>query len=176
MMASPIIGPLSNLVNNDYANLNHGQPAPITVPTTEEKPPIVENPGETTRKSPGRRSSPAECETCKHRKYVDGSDESDVSFQTPSHIDPKSAGARVRADEQEHVANAYTKAAQRNGKVLSAVVAIHTGICPECGRTYVSGGTTTTKIKYSNDESAYGKGINFANADAYNGKNVDLGV
>lgn len=174
-MASSIIGPLSNLINNDYALGQANNPAAqITVPTREEKPPIVENPGETTKKSAGRRSSPAECETCKHRKYQDGSNENDVSFQTAAHISPESAGSRVRAHEQEHVSNAYSKAAQNNGKVISAVVAIHTAVCPECGRTYVSGGTTTTKIKYSKDDTAYGKGINFANADAFNGQNVDI--
>ena len=30
---------------------------------------IIVNPGESTKVSPGRRSSPAECETCKNRKY-----------------------------------------------------------------------------------------------------------
>ena len=36
--------------------------------------PVV-NPGESKEVSPGRKSSPAECETCKNRKYQDGSDE-----------------------------------------------------------------------------------------------------
>ena len=36
--------------------------------------PVV-NPGESTVVTPGRKSSPAECETCKNRKYQDGSDE-----------------------------------------------------------------------------------------------------
>ena len=35
----------------------------------------VQNPGESTEVRPGRKSSPAECETCKNRKYQDGSDE-----------------------------------------------------------------------------------------------------
>lgn len=90
-----------------------------------------------------------ECETCKNRKYQDGSDEM-VSFKTAQHISPTEAGARVRAHEQEHVSNAYSKAAEKGGKVLQASVAIHTAICPECGRTYVSGGLTTTRIKYNN--------------------------
>ncbi|MBO7333687.1 MAG: hypothetical protein J6S95_08360 [Lachnospiraceae bacterium] len=172
-MASPIIGPLSNLVNSDFQNLSTDRAAAVQSPNTEQKPVIVENAGETTKKSPGRRSSPAECETCKHRKYVDGSDEN-VSFKAPQHIDPGSAGARVRAHEQEHVSNAYTDAAQNNGKVISAVVSIHTAVCPECGRTYVSGGLTTTKIKYYGDDNAYHKGQDFANADMFNGGNVDI--
>ena len=52
-------------------------------------------------KKPGRRSSPADCETCKKRKYQDGSDESNVSFKSAAHISPQSAGAAVRAHENE---------------------------------------------------------------------------
>ena len=80
----------------------------------------------------------AECETCANRKYMDGSDEM-VSFKSAAHISPESAGTRVRAHEQEHVNNAYEKAELKDGKVQFASIAIHTSICPECGRTYVSG-------------------------------------
>ncbi len=86
-----------------------------------------------------------ECQTCKNRKYQDGSDEM-VSFKSASHIAPEAAGARVRAHEGEHVANAYKKAFQEGGKVVSCGVSIHTAVCPECGRTYVSGGVTNTVI------------------------------
>lgn len=105
-------------------------------------------------KKPGGKSSPADCETCKNRKYKDGSDESDVSFQTATHIDPSSAGARVRAHEQEHVSNAYSKAAEAGGKVISVGVAIHTSVCPECGRSYVSGGVTHSVIAYPQENGA----------------------
>ncbi|MGN1146192.1 MAG: hypothetical protein ACI4R5_07060, partial [Acetatifactor sp.] len=47
-----------------------------------------------------------ECQTCKKRKYQDGSDEM-VSFKSAAHISPESAGTAVRAHEQEHVRNAY---------------------------------------------------------------------
>ncbi|MBQ6788478.1 MAG: hypothetical protein IJO85_12275 [Lachnospiraceae bacterium] len=119
--------------------------------TTE---PNTSNPDEV--KKAGRKSSPEECQTCKERKYQDGSDEN-VSFKSAAHISPESAGTRVRAHEQEHVSNAYKKAAQKNGKVINASVSIHTSICSECGRTYVSGGTTNTTIKYSNEENPYQK-------------------
>ncbi len=99
-------------------------------------------------KKTGGKSSPEDCETCKNRKYKDGSDESDVSFQTATHIDPTAAGARVRVHEQEHVTNAYSKAAEAGGKVISVGVALHTAVCPECGRTYVSGGVTHSVIAY----------------------------
>ena len=108
----------------------------------------VDDPDEV--KKPGKKSSPQDCETCKNRKYQDGSDEQ-VSFKSASHISPQEAPAKVRGHEQEHVVNAYAKAAEKGGKVLHAGVAIHTAVCPECGRTYVSGGLTSTVIKYPKD-------------------------
>ena len=104
------------------------------------------NPGESTVKRHGAKSSPAECETCKNRKYQDGSDEM-VSFKSPSHISPNAAASAVMGHEQEHVSNAYQKASMQNGKVLQASVSIKTSVCPECGRSYVSGGETRTQIK-----------------------------
>ncbi len=93
------------------------------------------------------------CETCANRKYQDGSDEM-VSFKSATHISPEAAASRVRAHEQEHVVNAYEKAEKNDGEVQSASVAIHTATCPECGRVYVSGGTTTTTIRYNEDNYA----------------------
>lgn len=97
------------------------------------------------------RSGKLECQTCASRKYKDGSNEM-VSFKSATHISPEMAGAAVRAHEQEHVANAYNKAAEHgNAQVLNASVSIQTAVCPECGRSYVSGGTTKTQIKYNED-------------------------
>lgn len=115
---------------------------------------IIKNSGESTEKLPGKKSSPAECETCKNRKYQDGSDEM-VSFKSAAHISPEAAASRVRSHEQEHVSNAYKKASQDNGKVLSTNVSIKTSICPECGRSYVAGGETRTQIKYYNEDNPY---------------------
>lgn len=115
----------------------------------------------------------AECETCKNRKYQDGSDEM-VSFKTAQHISPESAAARVRAHEQEHVSNAYTSASQKNGKVLRASVSIQTAICPECGRSYVAGGTTRTQIKYPNEQNPYQKDLKATDHIKYAGMNQDI--
>lgn len=104
-----------------------------------------------TTKKPGRRSSPAECKTCKERKYQDGSDEANVSFKAAAHVSPEAAGAAVRAHEGMHVSNAYNKAKETGGKVLQASVSIHTAVCPECGRVYVSGGETRTMISTPTD-------------------------
>lgn len=117
-------------------------------------------------------SSPQECETCKNRKYQDGSNEN-VSFKSATHISPNAAGAAVRAHEGEHVSNAYTKAAQANGKVINASVAIHTSVCPECGRTYVSGGVTNTMIKYSDETNPYQKNQKALDAANMIGATID---
>lgn len=136
---------------------------------------VTLNPGESTEISPGRKSSPAECETCKNRKYQDGSDEM-VSFKSAAHISPQASASRVRAHEQEHVSNAYSKAAKGNGKVLAANVSLKTAVCPECGRSYVAGGTTTTKIKYSDESNPYQQNKKSADAAAFIGKSLDLAV
>ncbi len=133
------------------------------------------NPNESTQKAPGKLSSPAECETCKNRKYQDGSDEM-VSFKSAQHIDPNAAAARVRGHEAEHVSNAYKKAAQDGGKVLQASVSLRTAVCPECGRVYVSGGTTATKIQYSNEKNPYQQDRKAMDKQGLLGANVDLAV
>ena len=99
-----------------------------------------------------------ECQTCKNRKYKDGSDEM-VSFKSP-----------------QHVSNAYKKAAADDGKVVSASVSIHTAVCPECGRTYVSGGTTHTQIKYYNEENPYQQDLKSADRTKYVGMNLDYAI
>ena len=137
----------------DSANLS---PAEMQELSTQEKRLLV-------------RTGKMECQTCASRKYQDGSNEM-VSFKSATHIAPEAAGAAVRAHEQEHVANAYNKAAEHgNARVLNASVSIQTAVCPECGRTYVSGGTTKTQIKYNED--AYGqnsKAIDRANVPGTN--------
>ena len=131
------------------------------------------NPNASTAKAPVRVSSPAECETCKNRKYQDGSDEM-VSFKSAQHISPQSAPARVRGHEAEHVSNAYKDAAMNNGKVLQASVSLKTAVCPECGRTYVCGGETTTKIKYENESNPYEKERKAMHRQGLVGANIDL--
>lgn len=133
----------------------------------------VKNAGESEKVSPGRKSSPAECQTCKERKYQDGSDEM-VSFKSASHISPQASAGRVRAHEQEHVANAYKKAANGDGRVISASVQLKTAICPECGRSYVAGGTTSTQIQYKNEENPYQKDKKSSDAASLIGANIDI--
>ena len=127
-----------------------------------------------TAKKPGKRSSPAECETCKNRKYKDGSDEM-VSFKAAGHINPNAAASVVMSHEREHVSNAYQKADAGNGEVVRASVQLKMDVCPECGRTYVSGGETTTQIRYYNESNPYQKDLKESDADnKYRGANVDI--
>lgn len=126
-------------------------------------------------KSPGRKSSPEDCQTCKNRKYQDGSDEM-VSFKSAAHVSPQASASRVRAHEQEHVSNAYKKAAKGDGKVVAANVSIRTAVCPECGRTYVAGGETRTQIKYFNESNPYQKSKKSADSSIYTGMNFDKAV
>ena len=121
------------------------------------------------------RSGKEECQTCKNRKYKDGSDEM-VSFKSATHISPEAAAGAVRAHEQEHVSNAYSNASKNNGKVIQAAVAIHTAVCPECGRSYVSGGTTTTQIKYYNEENPYQQDLKTTDGMKYKGMNANYAV
>lgn len=85
-----------------------------------------------------------ECETCEKRKYKDGSDDPGVSFKSPTRIAPEQAASAVRGHEMEHVVRENAKAQREDRKVVSQSVTIHTAICPECGKPYVSGGTTRT--------------------------------
>lgn len=119
-----------------------------------------------------KRSPMYECQECKNRKYQDGSDEM-VSFKTAQHIPEAAVASRVRGHEQEHVSNAYTKAAEGNGKVIRASVTLHTAICPECGRSYISGGTTNTQIKYYNEDNPYQQDLKKQDSAKYAGMNVD---
>ena len=51
----------------------------------------------------------------------------------------------------EHVTREQAKARREDRKVVSQSVTYHTAICPECGKTYVSGGTTRTVTKANNE-------------------------
>ncbi len=126
----------------------------------------------------GYKSSPAECQTCRERKYQDGSNESDVSFKAPGHISPEASAATVMAHEQQHVSNAYQKAAEKQGKVISARVSLHTSVCPECGTSYVAGGTTSTSIAYpkesgSKESNPYEKNQKAQDAMRVGGTNIN---
>lgn len=95
-----------------------------------------------------------ECQTCEKRKYQDGSDDMGVSFKTPTNVKPEQAASAVRGHEMEHVVREQAKAKREGREVVSQSVTMHTGICPECGRTYVSGGTTHTVTRAAREDYA----------------------
>ncbi len=96
-----------------------------------------------------------ECQTCKNRKYQDGSNDPGVSFKTPTRISPESAASAVRSHEGEHVARERAKAAREGREVVSQSVTYRTGICPECGTPYIAGGTTRTVTKASPEQDQF---------------------
>ena len=113
-----------------------------------------ENPALEGAKSPREVMEEGECQTCKERKYQDGSDDPGVSFKTPTSVAPEQAASAVRGHENEHVVREQAKARREDRRVVSQSVTYHTGICPECGKTYVSGGTTRTATKANTDNQA----------------------
>lgn len=116
-----------------------------------------------------------ECQTCKNRKYVDGSDEGDVSFKAPGHIDPGQSYATVMSHEQEHMTNARQKTAGSDAKLISASISLKMAVCPECGRTYVAGGVTNTTIQY-NKNNPYDKGRKTVEGSFLKGQKIDAAV
>jgi len=94
-----------------------------------------------------------ECETCRSRRYVDQSSDSAVSFQKPTAMKPEEAAHKVRAHEMEHVRREQQKVAgDSSRRIISQSVQIHMNSCPECGKNYVSGGTTRTATRYVNSD------------------------
>lgn len=114
------------------------------------------------------RKPESECQTCKNRKYQDGSDDVGVSFKTPGHISPESAASVVLSHEQEHVNIAQNEARQdENKKLVSSNVRIYSSVCPECGRTYIAGGETNTVTRTATKakntaEDALGQNVDIA--------------
>lgn len=90
------------------------------------------------------------CKTCEERKYQDGSNDAGVSFKTPTKIDPSQVASAVRGHEMEHVYREQAKAQREGRKVVSQTVTLHNAICPECGKVYISGGTTRTSTMANN--------------------------
>ena len=113
-----------------------------------------ENPTVECSKSAREVMEEGECQTCKERKYQDGSDDPGVSFKTPTSVAPDQAASAVRGHENEHVVREQAKARQEGRRVVNQSVTYHTAICPECGKAYVSGGTTRTVTKAADSQQA----------------------
>jgi ribosomal protein S27AE len=92
-----------------------------------------------------------ECKTCENRRYQDQSNDSGVSMQSPTKVDPRAAESAVRAHELQHVSRNAAKAKREGKEIVSQSVVIKRTICPECGRSVIAGGETRTVTKESND-------------------------
>ncbi len=112
-----------------------------------------------------KRMGVVECATCASRSYQDGSNDPGVSFKSPQHISPEMSGSVVMGHEMEHVTREQSEAEMNDREVISQSVQLFTAVCPECGKSYVSGGvtkTTTGAKNTGNNENmnptqAYGK-------------------
>lgn len=111
-----------------------------------------------------------ECQTCKERKYQDGSDDPGVSFKSATKVSPEAADAAVRGHEMEHVYRNRAEAAREGREVVSQSVSIKRAICPECGKAYTSGGVTKTVTKPKQDNADK---FNVGRTDTQNGKLFD---
>jgi hypothetical protein len=125
--------------------------------------------------SASRLSKTGECQTCENRKYQDGSDENNVSYKTPGTITADQSYSKVSAHEREHVSNAIAKSSKSGAKLISANVTLKMGVCPECGRTYVAGGVTSTQIKYT-ESNPYERNRKSYEKEALTGANIDEAV
>lgn len=105
-------------------------------------------------KSPAETMEEGECQTCKGRKYQDGSDDPGVSFKTATKLSPEQAATAVRGHEMEHVVRERAKAEREDRRVVQQSVTLHNEICPECGEVYVSGGVTRTVTKADQEQAA----------------------
>lgn len=119
---------------------------------TQESARAEEAGADTESKSAAETAQEEECQTCKERRYQDGSDDPGVSFKVPGKIAKSVAASAIRAHEREHVTRNAAEAQREDREVISSSVVLHTGICPECGELYYSGGTTrtVTAAAYSN--------------------------
>jgi hypothetical protein len=115
---------------------------------------------------------PQECQTCKNRKYVDQSGESNVSFKTPAHISPEASFSAVSAHEAQHVSNAVSEGSKSGRQLISASVSLKMEICPECGKPYIAGGVTTTQIRYE-EGNPYEDARKSVEGSVLKGMNVD---
>lgn len=113
-------------------------------------------------------SEDGECQTCKNRRYQDDSDDPGVSFKSATKVSPGAAGAAVRGHEMEHVSRNQAKADREGREVVYQSVTIKHAICPECGRTYVSGGETTTVTRSKPEDERFEVGMRDEEAEKGN--------
>lgn len=126
-----------------------------------------------------KRMGVVECSTCANRVYQDSSNDPGVSFKSPTHLNPSQAASAVASHEQEHVTNEQADAKANDREVVSQSVQIFTSVCPECGKTYVSGGltkTTTRDAPKNQASQAYQSNISGNKSSATEGNLLDFSL
>lgn len=98
-----------------------------------------------------------ECQTCASRRYQDGSNDPGVSFKSPTKMSPSQAAGAVISHEREHYSRESSDAEENDREVVSNDIQIFTSVCPECGKTYVSGGETTTVTRAKQEKAEFAK-------------------
>jgi len=118
----------------------------------EERTGITDRGQRAAKSETGNKVGDYECKTCAARRYKDQSNDSSVSFQTPTHIPASQSASAVISHEMEHVTNENAKARRENREVIHSSVSIQYAICPECGARYAAGGETRTVTKAEDKE------------------------
>ena len=155
--------------NNGQFSMNHSSNAAV------DKNADMMNPTEQAEKAnANKKVGEYECQTCKNRKYQDGSDDSGVSYQTPTKISPEQAASAVRGHEMEHVTRNQAKAEREDREVVFQTVTLHSAICPECGKPYISGGTTRTVTRPDSQEEMAKAAKDFTDKEKGIGLSLDV--
>lgn len=142
----------ANTQNNGVIDKNTGLESNKMVHQTQNNP--------NSNKVKNNRERATICKTCQMRAYQDGSNDPGVSMKSPTKISPENAASAVMSHEQEHVTREQAKAKSEDRQVVSQSVVLHNAICPECGKTYVSGGTTTTVTASKQEKNIFDNGAN----------------
>ena len=148
---------INGISNSSYSNYEnkynlYNQNPYSSVPNTpEDDRRLISDTKKANDDSPLNDKQKEECQTCKNRKYKDGSNDPGVSYKTPTKIKSGAAAAAVKSHEHEHVSRERAKAQREGKEIIYQNVTIHTAICPECHKSYVSGGTTRTVTRNSNE-------------------------
>lgn len=117
-----------------------------------------------------------ECQTCKTRRYQDGSNDPGVSMKSPTNLSPGQAASAVFSHEREHYTREQAKAESEDREVIENSIRIFTAVCPECGKVYVSGGETRTMTRNKNEQASFAKKFFDENVGIYLPKEFDARV
>ncbi|MDR1572402.1 MAG: hypothetical protein LBS32_07750 [Clostridiales Family XIII bacterium] len=168
---TPSVNEAQNAMNMEKASMVPDEHEPVGYRRTEDA-----DEEKSKRGKKKQQGAEQECQTCKNRKYKDVSDDPSVSFQTPTKLSPGEAEGAVRAHERQHVSHERSEAERESREVVSQNVVIHYAVCPECGKVYIAGGTTTTVTRAASEREKLGAQY-MAGVDSLpKGSNVDSGA